>query len=77
MRALVGVVIVIVGIAALVAGIVYLTQPVHSLPSFFPGYVAHGTGKHTDRGIAGIALGAVLLVVGVAVAVGGRRSSRW
>ena len=78
MRALVGIVIMIIGLAALVAGIMYLTEPVHSLPSFFPGYLAHGDGKHSSRGIAGVAVGVVLLVLGTVVAVaGGRRRSRW
>ena len=63
----------IVGAAAIVAGVLYLTQPVHSLPTFFPGYAAHAVAKHTKRGYAGIALGAVLVIIGFVVAFSGSR----
>ena len=45
------------------AGVLYLTQPAHSLPTFFPGYAAHVVTKHTRRGYAGIAVGAVLVII--------------
>lgn len=35
---LVRVVLVVLGILAVVVGIVYLVEPIHSLPSFFPGH---------------------------------------
>ena len=63
----------IVGVAAGVAGVMYLTQPAHALPTFFPGYAAHGLHKHRNRGGAGIAFGAVLVVIAFAVALTGRR----
>lgn len=60
-------------------GVLYLTQPAHSLPTFFPGYAAHSVGKHTKRGYAGIALGAVLVVIAFVFTVSGsrRRPLRW
>ena len=76
MRALAGIVIVIVGVLAVIAGILYLTQPAHALPSFFPGHVAHATGKHPTRGIAGVVVGGVLIVVGAVIAVTGHRERR-
>ena len=73
MRALVGIVIVIIGVLAVVAGILYLTEPAHALPTFFPGHLAHATGKHPNRGIAGVVVGAVLIVIGAVVALTGNR----
>jgi 4-hydroxybenzoate polyprenyltransferase len=67
------IVIFIVGVAAIVVGVLYLTQPAHSLPTFFPGYAAHSIAKHTKRGYAGIALGAVLVIVAIVVAMTGSR----
>jgi hypothetical protein len=73
MRALLGIVIVIVGILAIVAGVLYLTQPAHALPSFFPGYAAHVVGKHPHRGIGAVVVGGVLVVIGLVVGLTGRR----
>ena len=73
MRRVLALVLLIVGIAAVVAGVLYLTQPAHSLPTFFPGYAAHEVAKHTKRGYAGIALGAVLVIVAFVVALTGPR----
>ena len=50
MPALVRVVLVVVGILAVVVGVIYLVEPVHSLPSFFPGHAAAGTGTITSAG---------------------------
>jgi hypothetical protein len=73
MRAVVAIVLVVVGVLGIIAGVLYLTQPAHALPSFFPGYGAHVTGKYNHRGIAGVAAGAVVLVIGLVVAFTGRR----
>ena len=62
MPPLVRIVLVVLGILAVVVGIIYLVEPVSSLPSFFPG---HGAGQihHHDRGYAAIAVGIVLMLV--------------
>jgi hypothetical protein len=60
-RHVLAIILFIVGVAAIAAGVLYLTQPAHSLPTFFPGYAV--VGKHPKRGYAGIALGAVLVIV--------------
>ena len=73
MQRFLAIVIFIVGVAAIVVGVLYLTQPAHSLPTFFPGYAAHSIAKHTKRGYAGIALGAVLVIVAIVVAMTGSR----
>ena len=73
MRRFLAIILLVVGVAAVVAGVLYLTQPAHSLPSFFPGYAAHVVAKHTKRGYAGIALGAVLVIIGFVVAFSGSR----
>jgi len=65
-------VLVVLGILAVVAGVIYLKEPIHSLPSFFPGHALHGQGHHHARGYAGIAVGVVLLILAGVV----RRSRR-
>lgn len=67
MRSIIAIVLLVVGVLALVAGIVYLTTPAHSLPSFFPGHLAHVNAKRTTRGMAGVIFGGVLVVAGLAV----------
>lgn len=73
MRRLLAIIILVIGVAAIVTGVLYLTQPANSLPSFFPGYAAHVVGKHTHRGYAGVAFGAVLVIVSFVVALTGPR----
>jgi NADH:ubiquinone oxidoreductase subunit 5 (subunit L)/multisubunit Na+/H+ antiporter MnhA subunit len=73
MTRLVAVVLVVLGILAVVVGIVYLIEPIHSLPSFFPGAAAHGRGHHHIRGYIAIAVGVVLLII---AAVAGRSRRR-
>jgi hypothetical protein len=63
MSRLVMVVLVVLGILAVVAGIIYLVEPIHSLPSFFPGSAAHGHGHHHIRGYIAIVVGIVLLIL--------------
>ena len=76
MRRVLAITLLIVGVAAIAAGVVYLTQPAHSLPTFFPGYAAHVVGKHTKRGYAGIALGVLLVIVAFVLALTGPRQRR-
>jgi NADH:ubiquinone oxidoreductase subunit 5 (subunit L)/multisubunit Na+/H+ antiporter MnhA subunit len=72
MSLLVRVVLVVLGILAVVAGIIYLVEPIHSLPSFFPGHAAHGNIHHHTRGYIAIGVGVVLLII----AAVSRRSRR-
>lgn len=64
-------IILIIGIVALIAGVIYYVVPADSLPSFIPGHLAGVTNKHTNRGTAGIIAGIVLVVLAMAI---GRRS---
>ena len=73
MRRVLAIILLIVGVAAIAAGVVYLTQPAHSLPTFFPGYAAHVVSKHTKRGYAGIALGVVLVIIAFVLGLTGPR----
>lgn len=73
MSGLVRVVLVVIGVLAVIAGIIYLVEPVNALPAFFPGHVAHGTGHHHIRGYVAIAVGVILLI---AAAVAGRSRRR-
>lgn len=78
-RTLVGLLLILVGLLAIAVGAIYLSQPAHSIPSFFPGYGAHIRGKYVHRGEAGIALGIVLVIIGGAVTLFSRSRSvaRW
>jgi NADH:ubiquinone oxidoreductase subunit 5 (subunit L)/multisubunit Na+/H+ antiporter MnhA subunit len=67
------VVLVVLGILAVVAGIIYLVEPIHSLPSFFPGHAPHGQGHHHIRGYIAIVVGIILLII---AAVAGRSRRR-
>jgi hypothetical protein len=60
---LVKLLLVLLGVLAVAVGVVYLVEPIHSLPSFFPGYALHQSGYHHDRGYAAIAVGVVLLII--------------
>ena len=63
MPLLLRVVLVVLGILAVVVGIIYLVEPVRSLPSFFPGYAAHHNIYHHDRGYAAVGVGVILLII--------------
>jgi hypothetical protein len=73
MSRLLVVVLVIIGIVAVVVGVIYLIEPVHSLPSFFPGYAAHSKIHHHDRGYAAIGVGVILLIIAALVGRSSRR----
>jgi hypothetical protein len=62
-RNLVAAVLIVVGILALVAGVIYFTVDAKSLPSFM-GQVSTYAGHRTKRGDAAVIVGAVLLLAG-------------
>jgi uncharacterized membrane protein HdeD (DUF308 family) len=49
---------VVLGVVLVIVAIVYLVEPAHSLPSFFPGHVSASSSEashhHTKHGIAAI-----------------------
>ena len=57
MRSVIAIVLVVLGALAIIAGIMYLTEPAQSLPSIMPGHLAHVAAKHRSRGIAGVIVG--------------------
>ena len=63
MPPLLRVVLVVLGVLAVVVGIIYLVEPVSSLPSFFPGHAAHGQIHLHTRGYIAIAVGIILLMI--------------
>jgi uncharacterized membrane protein HdeD (DUF308 family) len=72
-RRLVALVVLIIGVLALIVGLMYLLIPAESLPGFLPGHLAGVHAKHSSRGAAGLGLGVVLILAGVAI--GYRRRS--
>lgn len=70
------IILVVLGVLAVAAGIIYYAEPAKSLPAFFPGHNVHLNGHRTTRGLAGIIVGAVLLIIAVITARAGRRSPR-
>ncbi len=60
-----GVVLIVIGILAAIAGILYLTQTEANIPAFLPGHVTTGkdaTLHHTLRGIGGIVVAVILFI---------------
>ena len=57
----------VVGVLAVIVGIIYLALPSHSLPTFFPAYYAHSRVHATKHGYAALAVGIVLLVAAIAL----------
>jgi hypothetical protein len=55
----------VLGIVAVVVGVIYVAEPVHSLPSFFPGATSTGKGlhHHATRGYIAIAVGVILVII--------------
>jgi hypothetical protein len=71
------IVLILLGVVAVVVGIIYFAEPARSLPGFFPGHLPQGRpGRHSRRGVAAIVIGAVLLLAAVVTERLGRRSSR-
>jgi hypothetical protein len=68
--------LIVVGVLAIVMGVVYLAEPARSLPGFFPGHVAGVAGRHTRRGLAAIVIGLLLLLAAILTERFGRRQSR-
>jgi hypothetical protein len=70
---IIGLTLLVVGLLALLAGIIYLTVPAHSLPSFM-GSLQKTNVHRSKRGVAGLAVGIVLAVVGGFLVVRSRAS---
>jgi amino acid transporter len=77
-RLVLAIIIGIVAVVAIVVGVIYVAEPAHSLPSFFPGHINHG-GKHahSKRGLAGIGVGVVLLIISLWLGLAARRPRHW
>ena len=70
-RVILAVVLVIIGILGIIAGILYLTEPAHSLPSIL-GTIKYNGHNHsrayshrTLRGAVSLAVGVVVLLAGI------------
>jgi len=66
--------LVVLGIALIVIGVVYLTQTASQLPSFFPGHQAGSSHHHAKHGVAALILG-VLALLGAWMSAGKKTSA--
>jgi uncharacterized membrane protein len=73
-RWVVAVIFAVVGVLALVVAVIYLTVPIHSIPSFMPGKRSVG-GTYHKRGALVAVVGIVLLAIAAFVGLGARRSA--
>jgi hypothetical protein len=64
--------LVLIAIVLAVVAVIYLAEPAHKLPSFFPGHTLHGQKARTKHGIAA-AVVAVLALIGAWFASGRKR----
>jgi hypothetical protein len=70
------VVLIVLGLLAVVAGIICVVEPVHSMPSFFPGSAALGQIHHYTRGYIATGVGVILLIIAVVPRRSRRRAYR-
>jgi hypothetical protein len=70
------VILVVLGVSALAAGVIYYVEAANSLSAFFPCHVAHLRGRHTTRGLAASLRGRRCLW-SLRSSRSGRRSSRY
>ena len=69
------VLLLVLGVALIIVGIVYFAESAGSLPSFFPGHQAGSSHHHTKHGIAAVAVGLAALV-GAWISTGKKRIAR-
>jgi uncharacterized membrane protein HdeD (DUF308 family) len=62
----------IIGILAIVVGVIYIAEPAKSIPHFFPAYQAKSHFHATKHGAAAIVVGVVVLVIAVILVVTSR-----
>jgi uncharacterized membrane protein len=67
-------VLAILGVLALIAALIYVSVPIHSLPGFLPGNRPVGGHYHKRALLVGV-IGVVLLVIAAFVGMSARRSS--
>jgi len=69
---IIGTILLVLGVLALLAGVIYLALPAHSLPSFMGQLPTHV--HRSKRGIASLVVGAILAIVGGLLVVRSRRA---
>jgi hypothetical protein len=70
----IAIVLAVVGVLALIVGIIYAAVPIHSLPGFLPG--SHpGYGTYHKRGAVALVVGVILLAVAVVIGLSARRAA--
>jgi multisubunit Na+/H+ antiporter MnhB subunit len=69
--------LVLIGLALVAVGIVYFTVKAGSLPSFFPGHIAHSSAHRNKHALVAVIAGVVVLVLAVMLpSFGGARHRR-
>ena len=61
-RTILAVILGIIALLFIVVGIIYITTPADSLPSFIPGHIAGSTGHHPLKATGSIVVGIVFAV---------------
>lgn len=72
------VILAVIGILALVAGVIYFAEPAKSLPSFL-GAITSGSradSKRSTHGVAALAVGVVLLIAAGVVGLRGKSAAK-
>jgi len=69
---IIGWILLVLGVLALLAGVVYLALPAHSLPAFMGRLPTHV--HRSKRGIASLVVGAILAIVGGLLVARSRRA---
>ena len=67
--------LIILGLALVVVGVVYFSEPARYLPSFFPGHAARSSRHHAKHGLLAIVLG-IAAFAGAWIG-SGRKRHRW
>jgi hypothetical protein len=71
---IIGVTLLAIGVLALIAGVVYLVVPAHSLPSIM-GRLPKVSVHRSKRGVAGLVVGIVLAAAGGFLVIRSRRAT--
>jgi uncharacterized membrane protein HdeD (DUF308 family) len=70
------IVLAVLGVLAILAGIIYIALPAKSIPHFFPDYTAHSHFHANKHGAVAIVFGVILIVIAVLIPIISNRADR-